>query len=141
MIYKGSCHCGQIAFEAEGELGRVMECNCSMCSKRGALHWLVPGEQFSPVHPGEPISVHVPFRTRHQIQHHLCPRCGCAPFGEGADGSVARRWQPSTPVAWMALRYRRRSRWAVRRSQSLESAPRLSLPSSMLSCSFKEEFP
>ncbi len=46
MIYKGSCHCGQIAFEAEGNLEQVMECNCSICSKRGALHWFIPRENF-----------------------------------------------------------------------------------------------
>jgi hypothetical protein len=34
MNYKGGCHCGQIAFEAEGELTQVIECNCSICSKK-----------------------------------------------------------------------------------------------------------
>jgi hypothetical protein len=29
MIYQGSCHCGKVAFEAEGELGEVTACNCS----------------------------------------------------------------------------------------------------------------
>ncbi len=27
--------------------------------------------------------------NRHVIKHHFCPRCGCAPFGFGADGSGA----------------------------------------------------
>ena len=46
MIYQGSCHCGRIGFEVEGNLEKVMECNCSICSKRGALHWFVPRENF-----------------------------------------------------------------------------------------------
>lgn len=38
MHYKGSCHCGQIAFEVEGELTQVADCNCSICTRMGALH-------------------------------------------------------------------------------------------------------
>jgi hypothetical protein len=37
MLYKGSCHCGQVTFEAEGELTEVFDCNYSMCSRKGAL--------------------------------------------------------------------------------------------------------
>lgn len=44
MIYKGSCHCGKIAFEVDGELTGAMACNCSICSRKGALMWFVPGE-------------------------------------------------------------------------------------------------
>ncbi|HPH14971.1 MAG TPA: GFA family protein, partial [Burkholderiaceae bacterium] len=28
--YKGSCHCGKIAFEVEGELTAATDCNCSI---------------------------------------------------------------------------------------------------------------
>ncbi|WP_442881038.1 GFA family protein, partial [Aeromonas sp.] len=34
MRYKGSCHCGRIAFEAEGELTQAMACNCSICQRK-----------------------------------------------------------------------------------------------------------
>jgi hypothetical protein len=37
------------------------------------------------LHPGGQPG-HLPFRTRHDPASFL-PRCGCAPFGEGADGS------------------------------------------------------
>jgi hypothetical protein len=30
MNYKGGCHCGKVAFEVEGELKQVMECNSSL---------------------------------------------------------------------------------------------------------------
>ena len=46
MKYKGSCHCGQIAFEVEGTLKDVTACNCSICSRKGALLWFVPRDQF-----------------------------------------------------------------------------------------------
>ena len=35
MNYKGSCHCGRVAIEVEGELGGVASCNCSMCQRKG----------------------------------------------------------------------------------------------------------
>ena len=34
MTYKGGCHCGRVAFEVEGDLGQIIECNCSHCSKK-----------------------------------------------------------------------------------------------------------
>src|SRR5262245_51884510 len=37
MMYQGSCHCGRVSFEVEGDLGQVMECNCSHCSRKGYL--------------------------------------------------------------------------------------------------------
>ena len=44
-MYSGSCHCGRIAFEVEGEFSEVMECNCSHCSRKGYLLWFVPRSQ------------------------------------------------------------------------------------------------
>jgi hypothetical protein len=40
-IHRGSCHCGKVAFEVEGEIGEVTTCNCSICSRRGSLLWFV----------------------------------------------------------------------------------------------------
>ncbi|MBV8157673.1 MAG: GFA family protein, partial [Dyella sp.] len=42
----GSCHCGRITFDVEGEPAGVMECNCTHCSRKGFLLWFVPREQF-----------------------------------------------------------------------------------------------
>ena len=81
MIYKGSCHCGQIAFEAEGDLDQVIECNCSICSKRGFLLWFVPIANFRLLTPVENYATYT--FNKHKIKHHFCTKCGCAPFGEG----------------------------------------------------------
>lgn len=48
MKYKGSCHCGKIAFEAEGDLKQVLACNCSICSRKGSLLWFIPRDKFNP---------------------------------------------------------------------------------------------
>ncbi|HWL89462.1 MAG TPA: hypothetical protein VNO21_26845 [Polyangiaceae bacterium] len=32
--YRGRCHCGKVHFEVTTDLGRVVECNCSHCSRK-----------------------------------------------------------------------------------------------------------
>lgn len=83
MQYKGSCHCGRIAFEVEGELQNVLACNCSICSRRGHLLWFVPRDKFRLLTPASDYSTYR-FRTM-TIAHNFCPVCGCGPFGEGVD--------------------------------------------------------
>jgi len=45
-IYEGSCHCGAVRFQVEGEIADVAICNCSICSKTAYLHWHVEPEKF-----------------------------------------------------------------------------------------------
>lgn len=81
MNYKGSCHCGRIAFEAEGEIQKAVECNCSICSKVGALHWFISPENFRLLTPADNLATYT--FNKHQIKHRFCQACGCAPFSEG----------------------------------------------------------
>ena len=85
MNYKGGCHCGQIVFKVEGDLQQVTECNCSICSKRGALMWFVPQVNFHLTTPVENYATYT--FNKHKIMHRFCPKCGCAPFGEAASSS------------------------------------------------------
>jgi len=81
--YRGSCHCGRVAFEVDGELGTVMECNCSHCSRKGYLLWFVPRDSFR---PGKPEAQTTSYKfNKHVIDHRFCPHCGCAPFALGKD--------------------------------------------------------
>jgi hypothetical protein len=57
MKYKGSCHCGKVAFEVHGELGGAMACNCSMCGRKGSLLWFVPREQLRLLTSEEDIGI------------------------------------------------------------------------------------
>lgn len=82
MTYKGSCHCGKIAFEAEGAIEKVIDCNCSHCSRKGYLLWFIPRSQIK-VTAAEAALATYTF-NRHVIKHHFCANCGCAPFGFGA---------------------------------------------------------
>lgn len=81
MQYHGSCHCGRIAFDVEGELTQAMACNCSMCQRKGSLLWFVPREQLQLRTPADQMSTYT--FHKHVIQHHFCPTCGIHPFGEG----------------------------------------------------------
>lgn len=85
MQYKGSCHCGRLAFTAEGEIKQVVECNCSLCSRKGSLLWFVPRAKFAFV-AGENESSVYKF-NKQVIAHHFCPTCGCQPFSFGKDPS------------------------------------------------------
>lgn len=33
MTSKGSCHCGNVAFEVDGTPDKAMSCNCSICQR------------------------------------------------------------------------------------------------------------
>jgi hypothetical protein len=83
MKHEGSCHCGRIAFELEGEVGRVIECNCSLCRRRGALLSFHPREALTLLTPEADMGTYT-FNT-HRIRHHFCPTCGISPFGEAVD--------------------------------------------------------
>lgn len=81
MTYQGSCHCGGISFEVDAELGQVMECNCSHCSRKGYLLWFVPREKLRLATPESNLATYT--FNKHVIKHHFCPKCGCAPLGFG----------------------------------------------------------
>ena len=83
MNYKGSCHCGHIAFTVEGELKDVVECNCSICTKRGSLLWFVPRDRFELQTPAANVATYT--FNKHRIKHHFCGVCGVAPYAEGTD--------------------------------------------------------
>lgn len=83
MQSKGSCHCGAVAFTAEGAPEEVMDCNCSICRRKGALMWFVPRDAFH-LTSGEDALQTYTF-NREAIGHRFCGRCGIHPFGEGTD--------------------------------------------------------
>jgi len=83
MIYHGSCHCGRVAFEVEGEVTQVTDCNCSICSRKGALLWFVPRDALRLLTPDEKLSTYT--FGKHAIKHRFCPNCGIHPFGEATD--------------------------------------------------------
>lgn len=81
MKYQGSCHCGNVKFEAEGEITSAMSCNCSMCQRKGVLMWFVPRQNMRLLTPDDAASTYL--FNKHLIKHRFCPTCGIAPYSEG----------------------------------------------------------
>jgi hypothetical protein len=76
--YRGGCHCGQIAYTVEGKLEQVSICNCSICTKKAYVHWIVPREDFQLLTPWNALATYT-FNTG-TAKHHFCPQCGVASF-------------------------------------------------------------
>jgi len=83
MQYRGSCHCGKVAYEVEADIEQAFSCNCSMCSRRGSLLWFVPRDKFRLL-SGEPELTTYTFNN-HIIQHRFCRNCGIQSFAWGKE--------------------------------------------------------
>ena len=78
QTYRGTCHCGRITFEVGAELTYVVDCNCSICRRTGAL-WHPAAESDLRVLTGEADLVLYQFNTR-TAKHYFCKHCGIHPF-------------------------------------------------------------
>ena len=76
--YDGGCHCGRVRFRVRGDLADVTDCNCSMCTKKGILHLIVPQAQFELVSGRDDLTTYT-FNTG-VAQHHFCRHCGIHSF-------------------------------------------------------------
>ena len=79
VLHRGGCHCGAVRFEARAPARvTVQRCNCSMCSKTGFLHLIVPGADFTITAGREQLTTYT-FNTR-VAQHLFCRTCGVKAF-------------------------------------------------------------
>lgn len=95
MKHKGSCHCGKIAFEVEGEFTSGISCNCSMCSRKGSVLSFVPRAQFTLL--TDEANSRTYLFNKHHIKHRFCPECGIHPYADANDPK-------GNPVAAINLR-------------------------------------
>ncbi len=79
ITHTGSCHCGRVSFEvvAPAKL-QVSECNCSICSKAGFLHLIVPAGRFKLL-SGKDDLTNYQFNTA-TAKHLFCSVCGIKSF-------------------------------------------------------------
>lgn len=80
MKHRGGCHCGAVRFEVDADLAAVgvLDCNCSICVKKGFLHLIVEQANFRLVR-GEDALATYRFGTR-VAAHRFCATCGVHPF-------------------------------------------------------------
>lgn len=79
MNYLGSCHCQAVTFEVEApEIIEATLCNCSVCSKSGFLHLIVPLNKFRLLSGADNLTTYT-FNTG-VAKHTFCKVCGIKPF-------------------------------------------------------------
>lgn len=77
----GGCHCGLVRYDVTADLSQVFACNCSICTKRGALWVFVPPEQFALRAGADEL---VDYQFNKKVIHHLfCRQCGVGSFSRG----------------------------------------------------------
>ncbi len=79
--YKGSCHCGDIQFEVvrEQPIDRLLECNCSICTKKGIVHTPAEDQELRITAGAGKLALYQ-FGSG-DARHQFCPRCGIHVFG------------------------------------------------------------
>jgi hypothetical protein len=77
--HSGGCHCGRVRFEVTAPARlEVTDCNCSICSKFGFLHLIVPADQFVLVSGRGDLTTYT-FNTG-VAKHTFCSHCGVKSF-------------------------------------------------------------
>jgi len=74
MKYQGGCHCGQVRFEIKIANFKLITCDCSICTKKGALHLRCAPVDFTLLKGLEALSEYR-FNTR-EATHFFCKSCG-----------------------------------------------------------------
>jgi hypothetical protein len=78
QTFEGGCHCGRVRFRVRGDLADVLDCNCSVCTKKGFLHLIVPPAQFEVLSGADELATYQ-FNTG-TARHTFCRSCGVQPF-------------------------------------------------------------
>jgi hypothetical protein len=80
--YSGSCHCQAVTFDVELDLDQALQCNCSICSKLGAIWAFAPKSRFT-LTAGASEQGDYLF-NKSQLHHRFCTRCGIESYAEGS---------------------------------------------------------
>jgi len=81
QTYTGGCQCGKVRYEVQAEIGKVIACNCSRCSKLGALWSAASRADFKQLSGADAVT---DFQFhKHVIHHPICTTCGIQSFAHG----------------------------------------------------------
>jgi hypothetical protein len=79
ITHNGGCHCGRVRFEVQAPADiEVLNCNCSICSKTGYLHLIVPSAHFRLLSDPAGLTTYQ-FNTG-TARHLFCSVCGIKSF-------------------------------------------------------------
>jgi len=85
----GSCLCGAVHWEMDGDIGPVTACNCTACRRYGAL-WAYDYMDERIRVSGETVAY---VRGEESLGFHFCPKCGSVVYwlARGEDSKVRKR--------------------------------------------------
>ena len=78
VSYEGGCHCGAVRFRVIIDKHEAVDCNCSICQKKGFLHLIVPPENFTLLSGADVLTTYT-FNTG-IAKHTFCGICGIHSF-------------------------------------------------------------
>ncbi len=76
--YHGSCHCGAVKYKAKMDLAMLVQCNCSICSKKGTIHQRISPEDFELLLGEDDLTLYQ-FDSK-EAKHLFCKHCGIHSF-------------------------------------------------------------
>jgi hypothetical protein len=77
--FEGGCHCGAVRFRVRAPVPlEAVDCNCSICSKKGFLHLIVTKDAFELLSGERDLTTYT-FNTK-TAKHTFCKVCGVHPF-------------------------------------------------------------
>ena len=80
MAFEASCHCQKVKVSINAALPTEgLECNCSMCKRRGTLLQFFPASLASFTGDGDTTTYTF---NKHKIMHKFCKTCGVAAFSQ-----------------------------------------------------------
>ena len=79
LTYRGSCHCQRVTFEIDAVIDGLIDCNCSVCRKKGILHIPVNDKYFRLLSGESELGLYR-FGSG-DASHWFCRHCGIHPFG------------------------------------------------------------
>ena len=77
--HQGSCHCGQVQFEITAPVDSIVDCNCSICVKKGIVHIPAQDHELKILRGEEHLSLYQ-FKSN-TAYHWFCTHCGIHTFG------------------------------------------------------------
>jgi hypothetical protein len=87
--YTGGCHCGNVRYAVTMELGEVLKCNCSICSKTGSLLAAVSPPLFELLAGSDRLS---DYQFAGRTSTTCSARIAGSARSHGARGRAATRW-------------------------------------------------
>ena len=79
-MYRGSCHCGAVQFELTEAPEKLVDCNCSICRRIGALWGHIPPASVKVTAPADGTIAYV--QGDRTLATHTCKQCGCTTHWE-----------------------------------------------------------